>query len=138
MSVPREGDWFDVAPFTQEVSPFNPERAHFVDVGGSIGHQCARLKAKYPNLPGRIILQDLPETIKAARPIEGVEFMAHDFFKPQPVKGMFGLHLQKQLANLKKMQGTITSARCSTTGTMRSRWKSSRISFQPWVPTPRF
>jgi len=87
MSVPREGDWFDVAPFGKDGATIEPERAHFVDVGGSIGHQCARLTAKYPNFPGRIILQDLPETIKAARPIEGVEFMAYDFFTPQPVKG---------------------------------------------------
>lgn len=88
MSVPREGDWFDVAPFAQDVAPMEQERAHFVDVGGSIGHQCARLKAKYPDLPGRIILQDLPATIKAAKPIEGVEFMPYDFFTPQPVQGI--------------------------------------------------
>ena len=88
MSVPREGDWLDVVPFMQETTSLEPERVHFVDVGGSFGHQCARLKAKYPDLPGRIVLQDLPETIKQARPIEGVEFMAHDFFTPQPVKGV--------------------------------------------------
>jgi len=33
----------------------------------------------------------LPETIKQARPIEGVELMAHDFFTPQPVKGLYSL-----------------------------------------------
>lgn len=85
MSVPREGDWLDVAPF-QDVS-VESERALFVDVGGSIGHQCARLKQKFPDLKGRIVLQDLEETIKNAPPIEGVEMMSHDFFKAQPIKG---------------------------------------------------
>ncbi|MCJ1381158.1 hypothetical protein MMC17_004267 [Xylographa soralifera] len=84
MSVPRDGEWFDVIPFTADIAA---DRAHFVDVGGSIGHQCARLKSKYPNLPGRVILQDLPETIKNAPPIPGVEFMTHDFFTAQPVQG---------------------------------------------------
>lgn len=89
MSVPREGDWFDVAPFTNEVASIGPDRVLFVDVGGSIGHQSARLRAKYPNLPGRVIVQDLEETIKAAPPVEGVEFMTHNFFNPQPVIGVF-------------------------------------------------
>lgn len=83
MSVPRDGDWFDVFPFSNDCAP---ERAHFVDIGGSIGHQCRRLKAKYPDLLGRVICQDLEETIKAAPPNDGVEMMPHDFFTPEPVK----------------------------------------------------
>ncbi|KAL9599999.1 MAG: hypothetical protein Q9219_003468 [cf. Caloplaca sp. 3 TL-2023] len=83
MSVPRDGEWFDVIPFTND-SPV--DRAQFVDIGGNIGHQCRRLKAKYPDLKGRIICQDLEETIKSAPPmVPGVEMMAHDFFLPQPV-----------------------------------------------------
>lgn len=86
MSVPRDGEWFDVVPFSND--DCTPDRAYFVDMGGNIGHQCRRLKAKYPSLPGRIICQDLPETIGSAPPmVEGVEMMAHDFFTPQPVQG---------------------------------------------------
>lgn len=84
MSVPRDGEWFDVIPFTDNCSP---DQAHFVDIGGNIGHQCRRLKAKYPDLQGRIICQDLEETINSAPPmVPGVEMMAHDFFTPEPVK----------------------------------------------------
>ena len=83
MAVPRDGEWFDVIPFSNDCAP---ERAHFVDIGGSIGHQCRRLKAKYPNLPGRVICQDLEETIKSAPPNEGVEMMPHDFFTPEPIQ----------------------------------------------------
>lgn len=92
MSVPRDGDWFDVVPFTDDIASVEPDRALFVDVGGSIGHQSRRLKAKYPNLPGRIIVQDLEEIVKAVQSmpaIEGVEFMTHNFFNPQPIIGMF-------------------------------------------------
>lgn len=87
MSVPREGDWLDVVPFDKEAASVGEERALFVDVGGSIGHQSARLRHKYPQLPGRIIVQDLEETIKNAPAVPGVEFMTHNFFNEQPVKG---------------------------------------------------
>ncbi|KAI4133410.1 MAG: hypothetical protein LQ347_002190 [Umbilicaria vellea] len=87
MSVPRDGDWLDMVDFTEAAASVVPDRALFVDVGGSIGHQCMRLKARYPCVPGRIIVQDLEESVKAAQPIEGVEFMVHNFFNPQPIKG---------------------------------------------------
>ena len=66
----------------------------FVDVGGSMGHQCVAVRQKYPDLIGRVVLQDLPETIEKvkASPLpgfEGIEVFAHDFFKPQPLQGMF-------------------------------------------------
>jgi demethylsterigmatocystin 6-O-methyltransferase len=88
MSVPRSGNWLDVVPFddTLQSKAFG-NRPVFVDIGGSIGHQCARLISRYPKLSGRIILQDLPETIRNAPPINGVKAMVHDFFKPQPIKG---------------------------------------------------
>lgn len=59
-----------------------------VDVGGGVGGQVGALRKQYPGLPGRFILQDLPDTIKNnASPPEGVECMPYDFFTPQPVKG---------------------------------------------------
>jgi hypothetical protein len=61
--------------------------AIFVNIGGGIGHQCAEFKAKFPHIKGKVILQDLPHTIDNALKTPGVENMAHDFFKPQPVLG---------------------------------------------------
>ena len=58
-----------------------------VDVGGSIGHDLIELKAKHPQLPGRLILQDLPHIIEKAPELEGIEVMEHDFYTPQPIKG---------------------------------------------------
>ncbi|KAJ8068749.1 hypothetical protein OCU04_002446 [Sclerotinia nivalis] len=79
--------WLSVYPVEAEVKDWDPEAPVYVDVGGSVGHQCAGFKLRYPNLPGRVILQDLPHTIAAARLTPGVQNMAHDFFEPQPIKG---------------------------------------------------
>ncbi|KAH0175025.1 hypothetical protein KCU67_g468, partial [Aureobasidium melanogenum] len=85
MSVPREAAGVSL------------DRLLFVDVGGSIGHQSARLRARYPEIQNRIIVQDLEETIKAAPPVPGVEFMVHFFFKLQPVQGAKFYYLRSLL-----------------------------------------
>lgn len=85
MTLPRYGDWMSVKPFSDiDVST---DRAVFVDVGGSVGHQSIRVKDAYPHFAGRIVVQDLPETIATVAKVEGIEFMGHDFFTPQPIEG---------------------------------------------------
>lgn len=86
--------WLDVIDFESlikgngaEASVIDPETPVFVDVGGGIGSQCAILKSKLPNLPGRVILQDLPVVLRHALPTEGVELTAHNFWTEQPVTG---------------------------------------------------
>lgn len=86
--------WLDVIAFESlikgngaEATVIDPETPVFVDVGGGIGSQCAILKSKLPNLPGRVILQDLPVVLQHALPTEGVEVTAHNFWTEQPVKG---------------------------------------------------
>lgn len=64
----------------------------FVDVGGAMGHQCVALRERYPDLEGRVILQDqdfVVEQVKASPlpGLRGVEVMVHDIFRPQPVIG---------------------------------------------------
>ena len=41
-------------------------RAIYVNIGGGIGHQCAQFKDKYPELRGRVVLQDLQQSIDNA------------------------------------------------------------------------
>lgn len=91
MMAQRTHDWLSSFPVEREVGDWSPEpeKALFVDIGGGFGHQCVRLKAKYPNLLGRIILQDIPETISLVKPTEGVEAMAHNFYDPQPIEGRY-------------------------------------------------
>ncbi|KAI1110051.1 S-adenosyl-L-methionine-dependent methyltransferase [Nemania sp. NC0429] len=80
--------WFDVFPFEKELAGSTAPCA-FVDVGGGFGHQCHVLSSRFPGLlGGKIILQDLKETIVNIPPVfEGFEKMEHNFFTPQPVKG---------------------------------------------------
>ncbi|KAK2756812.1 hypothetical protein FQN54_005258 [Arachnomyces sp. PD_36] len=89
MMAQRQENWFSTFPVEKEVGDWSaePDKALFVDIGGGGGHQCFRFKAKYPNLPGRIILQDLPATIARFKPGDGVEAMVHSFYDPQPIKG---------------------------------------------------
>ena len=80
--------FLDVYPLQEEMAahPIPVSRALFVDIGGGVGHICRTLKERHPNIPGRIILQDLPPTIEQAPSSEGIEAMAHDYYTPQTIK----------------------------------------------------
>lgn len=87
--------WLDVLDFEALIkgneagdAVIDAETPVFVDVGGGIGSQCAILKGKLPDLPGRVILQDLPLVLEHALSTEGVEITAHNFWCEQPVRGM--------------------------------------------------
>ncbi|CAG8050321.1 unnamed protein product [Penicillium salamii] len=76
-------------------APHAVESPFFVDVGGGHGHQCRELGKKYPNLLGRMVLQDLPEAVEKLAPIEGVEIKAYNFFQPQAVTGAKFYYLRR-------------------------------------------
>lgn len=66
----------------------DPGAALMVDVGGGPGQELARFKERYPDLPGRFVLQDLPLTLNRIESLpDGIEAMEYDFFTSQPVKG---------------------------------------------------
>ncbi|PNP73498.1 hypothetical protein FNYG_13148 [Fusarium nygamai] len=86
-----EGDWLSVLPLEDEVKRWqssDPDRVLFVDIGGGMGHQCIRLRDKYPDVPGRVILQDMPITVaRIPKPMpHGIEAMSYNFDEPQPIK----------------------------------------------------
>ena len=80
--------WLSVFPFEDETADCDSNDVVFVDVGGGIGHQCKELKEKYPNLKGRVIVQDLEHAISRRLEYPGVEGIVHDFFDEQPIKGL--------------------------------------------------
>ncbi|KAL8870038.1 MAG: hypothetical protein Q9174_003822 [Haloplaca sp. 1 TL-2023] len=86
----KDKSWFDlypiVPPLLQGVRQ-DADNIFLVDVGGGRGHDISALRERFPDLPGRLVLQDLPGTFKDLPKIEGVEFMAHDMFTAQPIKG---------------------------------------------------
>jgi len=72
----------------------------FVDVGGNQGHDLQMFQERRGKLPGRLILQDLPEVVKKhEKPLEGIEVMAYDFFITQPIKGSYISNRHIPLAN---------------------------------------
>lgn len=72
-----------------------------VDVGGSTGYDLTIFKEAHPELPGRLIVQDLPGTIEKldqpALKAKGIEPMPHDFFTPEPVQGAKAYYLKSVL-----------------------------------------
>ncbi|KAH6668493.1 hypothetical protein B0J14DRAFT_675301, partial [Halenospora varia] len=51
--------WLDVVDFVNEfASVTSPETILFVDIGGGNGHQCEELFNRYPDLKGRVVLED--------------------------------------------------------------------------------
>lgn len=83
--------WLDVYPAESELAGKTTEDSVLlVDIGGNQGHDLKMFKERHPNLPGRLILQDLPEAVnKIETPLEGIEVIPYDFFTPQSIKGMF-------------------------------------------------
>ena len=104
MAARRQGDlvpeWFQLYPVEKELVPTavgdtshqlksGKDDVLLVDVAGGLGHDVGKFHARFSKLPGKCILQDLPETIAQVKknPPPGVELMEYDFFTPQPVKG---------------------------------------------------
>lgn len=79
--------WLDVYPVEEMARSPGPEEPLFVDVGGGLGHQCIALRERFPHLKGRVILQDIPQTLTHAIHHDEVEIMVQDFFQPQAIKG---------------------------------------------------
>ena len=69
MVAQREGHtpWLDFFPFEERlIQNFDGEGLSdvlLVDVGGGMGHEIMEIQERYPEFPGRMVLQDLPSTI---------------------------------------------------------------------------
>ena len=83
--------WFDAFPIREKLSHglrTGPEDVLLVDIAGNTGHDILSFRDKFPDLPGRLILQDLHETLSIIKdPLERIEKMQYDFYTSQPIKG---------------------------------------------------
>ncbi|PYH91832.1 S-adenosyl-L-methionine-dependent methyltransferase [Aspergillus ellipticus CBS 707.79] len=90
MSSRRHGkpSWFDIYPIERLTTDArdHSEAVFLVDVGGNQGHDLVKFHDKHPDVPGQLILQDLPKVV-ARSPGEGIQGMGYSFLDPQPVKG---------------------------------------------------
>lgn len=95
MAARRDGlgpDWFQIYPAAEELGGYTEDggegAALLVDVGGNHGHATVKFRQQCPQVKGRCVLQDLPESLSGIKkPLDSIEVMAYDFFTPQPVKG---------------------------------------------------
>jgi trans-aconitate methyltransferase len=79
--------WFEIYPIERSFAQEDPSQIFAVDVGGGIGHHMIELKTRYPDVPGKLIVQDIAAVIDSVRDLPpGIEAMAQDFFKPQPIR----------------------------------------------------
>ncbi|KAI4912708.1 hypothetical protein J4E90_006114 [Alternaria incomplexa] len=103
MSFQRVGQksWLDVFPLEKYVhgsTTGDNHRTLFVDVGGGYGHQAREVLRRFPQLQGRVVLQDThAAAIDSAKSIEGLKVVHHDFTQPQPVKGACVYYLRNIL-----------------------------------------
>ena len=83
--------WYEMFPADEiilEGASSDDNATLLVDIGGGEGQDAEAFRAKFSDVPGRVILQDLPEVInKIGKLDHRVVRMEHDFFMPQPVKG---------------------------------------------------
>ena len=94
MAGQRRGraNWLDVYPFEQQMLSDcrnESDAVLLVDVAGGRGHDLNDFRARHLKIPGRLILEDLPEVLSQIDPEwrEDIETVAYDFFTPQPIKG---------------------------------------------------
>ena len=125
MSARRKGHslWYEMFPMASILGPdakCDPEAALLVDVGGNKGHEVASFHEAHPDIPGRLILQDLPPMIERVREkaLKGIELMPYDFFTPQPVQGKWVSHLD------------LTGS----TNTIGSYYRRSRVLLSQYLP----
>ncbi|MCJ1266694.1 hypothetical protein MMC22_006579 [Lobaria immixta] len=97
----RGDNWFEFFPTEERFSHhsvLDASKPLLIDIGGGLGHDLMAFKANYPNIVGRLILQDLPMVIDNIKEIgPGLETMKYDFFTPQPIKGARAYFLRNVL-----------------------------------------
>ncbi|KAG4437775.1 hypothetical protein IFR05_006760 [Cadophora sp. M221] len=82
--------WLDYFPVTTQVENLSTaeDAVTLVDIGGNLGHDVKLFRERCPEIPGRVILMDLPEVVRGnADPLVGIEKVEYDFFTAQPVIG---------------------------------------------------
>ena len=91
----REGrpPWIDLFPAKEVVCDGDrgTDDVLLIDIGGNLGHDLMTFKNGFPDVTGRLILQDLPNVIATVSPETSgaIETMGYDFFTEQPVKGQY-------------------------------------------------
>ncbi|KAL4977052.1 S-adenosyl-L-methionine-dependent methyltransferase [Aspergillus desertorum] len=105
--------WFDVYPVTETLTSPDPDRVLLVDIGGGVGHTLAALKRRFPDLSGRLILEDLPQVIDDIKePLpENVSAIKHSMFEPQPTRDAKVYYMRRVLHDWPNKQALMALSR---------------------------
>ncbi|TVY21109.1 Demethylsterigmatocystin 6-O-methyltransferase [Lachnellula arida] len=94
--------WTSVVPLAEILQGADTNKPIFVDVGGGHGFQCEAFRnavaKRFPG--GRVINQDLPETLSEAPHYDGIEMMAQNFYEEQQIKGARIYYIRQVLHDL--------------------------------------
>ena len=128
-------EWTAVVPLAEKLREADKNAPLFVDVGGGHGYQCAAFrKATEENFPGRVINQDLPETLAEAPKYDNTEMMAQDFYRRQQIQGT---HSSRQgsrcLLSLSRCE-TLLHKALSTRSSRRERQAGTKADQRCHVP----
>jgi hypothetical protein len=90
-----------IPPFSFMELSCEPNEVLIVDIGGGKGQVLKSIISAFPEIGGKMILQDLPSVIADAK-VSGdlphsIITMPHDFFTPQPIKGAKVYYLRRIL-----------------------------------------
>ena len=82
--------WMTVVALDDKLRDSDENTVLLVDIGGGPGLQCAEFrKATAGRFVGRVVNQDLPNTLAGAPKHEGVEMMVQDFYQKQQIRGSY-------------------------------------------------
>ncbi|KAI1427702.1 S-adenosyl-L-methionine-dependent methyltransferase [Xylaria sp. FL1777] len=81
-------DFLDVNGILLEGARKDSDAILLIDIAGGEGHDIAEFHRRYPDAPGRLVLQDSPSVIDSIQELTPkVERQKYDFFEEQPIKG---------------------------------------------------
>ncbi|CAG8165939.1 unnamed protein product, partial [Penicillium nalgiovense] len=90
---PHWGDWFPVRERLLDHAEITADTPLLVDLGAGRGHDLIGFRERFPDAPGKLVLEDLPSVIDEVRGAQDLEAasidtVAHDFFaEVQPIQG---------------------------------------------------
>ncbi|PKY04092.1 S-adenosyl-L-methionine-dependent methyltransferase, partial [Aspergillus campestris IBT 28561] len=89
--------WLDFFPVEERLQVQSSSDFLVVDVGGGRGKDLQTFREKFSNLPGRLVLQDLPHVLETTDVPSYIEIQAHNFFDEQPIKRAKATYLRTVL-----------------------------------------
>ena len=98
-SLETRKDWFSTFPIDEILlngaRKDDPDSVLLIDIGGGEGHDIDAFHKRFPDAPGKLILQDLPPVIDNIKNLDSAIIrQKHDFFTEQPIKAARGYYLR--------------------------------------------